>query len=265
MAVCAVVFDLDQTLWRLEAPPDFDQITMLQAGLLEADFARLEIVGVDLQEFVRSFWANFPTWSKFDPEHPGMEEPRWLSGPGCIQRALSEYSLNCSEADGACIWEALNSLPMRHFNLRLFPDAAPTIEALSAAGYRHAVATSRPLSAEILARELQALGLPDAFETIVTAGELGYRKPHPLLFESTLRCLGLPSEEVVVVGDSYEDDIVPAAELGIVTILKLNDRRPDPSFALARYQVASLETLLELELFARSSKESRAGQIRRRR
>jgi len=34
-------------------------------------------------------------------------------------------------------------------------------------------------------------------------------------------------------------------------VLKLNDREPDASWVLARYQIPSLAALLELEVFSR--------------
>ena len=136
-------------------------------------------------------------------------------------------------------------------NHHLFADAVATALALSARGYRLAVATARPQSAAVTARELRELGLPDVFRAIVTAGEAGYRKPHPLIFESAARQLGVRPEQVVVIGDDYERDIVPAANLGIVPVLKLNERAPDPRWVLAQYQVPALSALLELKLLCR--------------
>ncbi len=80
---------------------------------------------------------------------------------------------------------------------------------------------------------------------------MGYRKPHPLVFESALRQLDLQPDQAVVVGDSYEWDIVPAASLGMIPVLKLNERAPDPRWVLARYQIPSLAALLQLELLRR--------------
>jgi putative hydrolase of the HAD superfamily len=85
----------------------------------------------------------------------------------------------------------------------------------------------------------------------VTAADVGYRKPHPLLFESALERLGVAPHQAVFVGDSYEDDIVPAAQLGMTAVLKLNGREPDPRWVLARYQVPSLAALLQLAAFTR--------------
>lgn len=103
----------------------------------------------------------------------------------------------------------------------------------------------------IISRELADQGLPAVFETIITAADAGYRKPHPFLFESALRRLGIAPDQAVFVGDSYEDDIVPAAQLGMVAVLKPNDRVPDTSCLLAHYQVSSLAVLLQLKVLRR--------------
>ena len=99
---------------------------------------------------------------------------------------------------------------------------------LSAAGYRLAVATARPQSAAIVARALRQMGLPDVFAAVATSGDAGYRKPHPLVFASAAEQIGVRPEQTVVVGDDYEKDIVPAASLGMIQVLKLNERAPDP-------------------------------------
>jgi len=80
----------------------------------------------------------------------------------------------------------------------------------------------------------------------VTSVDVGFRKPHALVFETALRALGVRPEEAVMVGDSYEIDVVPAAALGLATVLKLNDHGPDPAFTLARHQISSLADLLRL-------------------
>ncbi len=253
MAIQAVLFDLDQTLWSVGPQPDWAEITALQSAELAPHFARFALDHFDPPEFVRRFWTNlnvqFP-----DPDSladPPLEERRWIEGPAVLRSTLAEHGATCAEDDASALWEALNNVPLRHFNIRLFADAASTVEALRAAGYRLAIVTARPLTEAIVRRELRDQGLPDVFEAVVTSGEVGYRKPHPLVFGSALARLGVPPDEAIVVGDSYEDDIVPAAKLGIIPVLKLNDRAPDPRCTLARHHVPSLAALLDLEVLNR--------------
>ena len=130
-------------------------------------------------------------------------------------------------------------------------DAAPTIARLAARGFRIGIVTARPLPAALVLRDLRNQGLPEVVEVVVTSGEVGLAKPHPRVFEVALEELGMDASEVLMVGDSYEEDIVPAAGLGMNSVLKLNDRDPDPAWVLASHQVRSLDDLLRLELLGR--------------
>lgn len=52
------------------------------------------------------------------------------------------------------------------------------------------------------------------FSQIVESAVVGVRKPDPRIFELGLQALNLPAGQVLVVGDSYKKDIVPAMSLG---------------------------------------------------
>lgn len=55
------------------------------------------------------------------------------------------------------------------------------------------------------------------FKKIVESAVVGVRKPDPKIFELGVEALGLKPEEVLVVGDSYKKDILPALSLGCRT------------------------------------------------
>lgn len=248
MTIEAIIFDLDDTLCRGTAPVDWEAVTALQVAALTPDCTRLGFDHLDLVDVVRRFWAGFAT-AYPDPDrdpHAPLEERRWRDGPAALRAHLAGCGVRCAEGDAIRLWEALWLVPPSAKNHYLFPDAASTVLALNARGYRLAVATARAQSAAVTARELKELGLPDVFAAIVAAGEAGYRKPHPRVFESAARQMGVRPEHSVVVGDDYERDIVPAASIGMIPVLKLNERPPDPRWVLAQYQVSSLSALLEL-------------------
>jgi HAD superfamily hydrolase (TIGR01549 family) len=253
VAIKAVIFDLDDTLCRRTTPRDNNAITAAQVAALTPHCARLGLGHLDLDAVVRRFWAAFEVSYPEPDRHPNapIEERRWREGPAAVRRALADYGVACLHEDAACLWEALHEVQPHVRNHHAYADAAPTLRALRAAGYRLAVATARPQSAAIVARELRDMGLPDVFAAIATSGEAGYRKPHPLVFASAAEQLGVQPEQVVVVGDSYEHDIVPSASLGMIAVLKLNDREPDPRWVLAHGQVPSLAALPELEILRR--------------
>jgi putative hydrolase of the HAD superfamily len=61
-------------------------------------------------------------------------------------------------------------------------------------------------------------GLSGYFGTVIESAVVGVRKPDPAIFRLGMEALELPSSSVVVIGDSYEKDIVPATENGCRTI-----------------------------------------------
>ena len=60
--------------------------------------------------------------------------------------------------------------------------------------------------------------LDGLFGSIVESAVVGVRKPNPAIFQMGVDRLGMQPEEVVVIGDSYDKDIVPATQIGCQTI-----------------------------------------------
>lgn len=52
------------------------------------------------------------------------------------------------------------------------------------------------------------------FKKVVESAVVGIRKPDPRIFALGVEALGVPAENVLVVGDSYKKDIVPAESIG---------------------------------------------------
>ena len=65
--------------------------------------------------------------------------------------------------------------------------------------------------------ELRFLGLYDYFDFIIFSSDVGYQKPDLRLFMTALKRLGLQLEPKLVmsIGDSYENEIIPAKKLGM--------------------------------------------------
>lgn len=59
------------------------------------------------------------------------------------------------------------------------------------------------------------LGLGGFFEVVLISGEMGYRKPHPLVFERLIGSLGVDGGELLYIGDDLEADIGGAIRAGI--------------------------------------------------
>lgn len=61
---------------------------------------------------------------------------------------------------------------------------------------------------------LQEFGFTPYFKAVTESARVGIRKPDPRIYELGVEALGLAPEDVVVVGDSFPKDIVPAKTLG---------------------------------------------------
>jgi putative nucleotidyltransferase with HDIG domain len=99
--------------------------------------------------------------------------------------------------------------------VQAIPGAVDALQVLRSS-YRLAVATnaSDSTAAEILAA-LEGAGFGKSVTDAFTAGDLGVSKPDRAFFELILQDLDCDAAEVVMVGDSYEQDVLGAATAGL--------------------------------------------------
>ncbi|MEA2607152.1 MAG: hypothetical protein QOI00_1909 [Chloroflexota bacterium] len=95
----------------------------------------------------------------------------------------------------------------------LYPDAVPCLRSLHAAGYRIGVVGNQPARAE---GALTALDLPLDF--VASSESWGVEKPDPRFFERIAAELDLPAAEIAYVGDRIDNDVRPAAAIGMQAI-----------------------------------------------
>lgn len=65
---------------------------------------------------------------------------------------------------------------------------------------------------------LKDFELDHLFPIIIESAVVGVRKPDPAIFRLGIDAIQLPEANCVVIGDSYDKDIIPASELGCQTI-----------------------------------------------
>ncbi|WP_231183177.1 HAD family hydrolase [Haladaptatus sp. DYF46] len=74
-------------------------------------------------------------------------------------------------------------------------------------------------------RKIDAHGLESLVDTVIISNEVGARKPDPAIFEEAKR--RLDADEFIYIGDTFEEDIVPAREQGFGTVYVGDEARPD--------------------------------------
>ena len=90
-----------------------------------------------------------------------------------------------------------------------FPGVREGLERLRAAGLRLACVTNK--AAEFTAPLLEKTGLAPFFGALVTADQVGARKPDPAAFLHACRLLGVAPEESAAIGDSANDALAARA------------------------------------------------------
>lgn len=99
------------------------------------------------------------------------------------------------------------------------PGNLRTLKRIKAMGKAVGVVTNTLVPAQLLFSRLQALGILPLADAVIASSELGWRKPHPRVFETASRCLDVDPNCTVFVGDRLDDDIAGAAAAGMLTVL----------------------------------------------
>ena len=94
-----------------------------------------------------------------------------------------------------------------------YPDAQPCLQALRQRGYRIGLAGNQPEAAEAA---LRAMALPADY--IASSAGWGVEKPAPEFFARVAALAGQPPARIVYVGDRVDNDVVPAADAGMVVV-----------------------------------------------
>lgn len=136
--------------------------------------------------------------------------------------------------------ESLREALMAGLRFRAFPDAAPTLDRLRAAGCSIGVVSNWDVS---LHGVLRAEGLEGRVDVVLTSAEEGVVKPDPRIFERALERLGgVPPQAAVHVGDDIRSDVGGALAAGIEAVLI--DRSGDTAAPRGATVVRSLADLL---------------------
>lgn len=124
-------------------------------------------------------------------------------------------------------------------HMQVLPGVTTWLERARERGYRQAVASSAPM-ANIVA-VIEALGLADAFDLLISGARLPRSKPDPAIFVQAAGGLGATPSESVVLEDAVVG--VEAALAAGMRCVAITNTRPAVDLAAATRVVASLEDL----------------------
>lgn len=123
------------------------------------------------------------------------------------QRLLPAYKQTAMELN-------LRTVPWPQQLERLIPTVPETLEYLRRRYHLGIIANQNPGTGS----RLTAFGIRGYFDIIAASAEEGIAKPDPAIFLLALERAGCRPDEAVMVGDRPDNDIEPAAALGMHTV-----------------------------------------------
>lgn len=111
--------------------------------------------------------------------------------------------------------------------MRVAPDTVATLVVLRRAGLRLGICSNAPYRPASMRDQLAHVGLLPLVDAAVFSGEVGWRKPSPVIFSAALAALGTSAATTVMIGDRLHEDIDGAHAAGLRAI-RLREHHDDP-------------------------------------
>ena len=111
------------------------------------------------------------------------------------------------------------AVDMAHYinakTLDLLQENKQVLEHLKQAGYPMVLVSNFYGN---ISQVLKDAGIDGYFKEVIESAVVGVRKPNPAIFALGVCALDLPASQILVVGDTYGKDIIPAHKLGCHTL-----------------------------------------------
>jgi putative hydrolase of the HAD superfamily len=203
-----VFFDLDHTLW------DFDRNSRLA-------FKRLfkkNKVEIPFEDFITEYEPiNFNYWKLFREEKVSKQQLRRGRLVDTFKRFNVIYPISFIDllSEGY-----IEELPYDNFLL----DGAIDILDYLKPNYKLHIITNG--FSEVQQLKLVNSKIAHYFDTVTSSEEVGVKKPNPLVFEKALSKANTLAKNSIMIGDTFEADVLGAENVGMSTIF-YNYRREE--------------------------------------
>jgi HAD superfamily hydrolase (TIGR01549 family) len=220
------LFDIGSTLWSSPAEDPNGLITVYSRGrdaLLEAipDVPSVEV----LIETVEGYLGEWEAIWSADPSQT-MQRPT----TSFVADALAR--LNIEAPDDALARFTAEVMEASVYTAKAEDEEdgmASALAELDSMEVRLACVSNAFMGFETLERILDAKGLGEHLEFVISSAETGIRKPDEAIYLAAANRLGLAPEEIVYVGDRVSADVDGPAKIGMPGILTQQYRQEDPT------------------------------------
>ena len=193
-------FDLDHTLW------DFEKNSALTFERLLEDHH----IPVRLDEFLKVYVPlNLEYWKAFREQRMDKDTLRYRR----IKDTFESLQLSIDDDMVYTLADAyIQNLP--EYN-HLFPGVIEVLDKLKERYSLHIITNG---FREVQRFKMRNAGLEPYFISLTDSQSVGVKKPNPLIFEKALRDANCEPYRAVMIGDSYEADILGALQVGMQAI-----------------------------------------------
>ncbi len=195
-----IFFDLDHTLW------DFDKNSALTFEVIFKE----QKIEINLNEFLAAYTPiNENYWKLYRDNKISKEDLRTGRLKDCFQSLKYDVSPLIIETLSN---HYIKSLP--GFN-NLLEDTHEMLQYLYPNYQLHIITNGFE---EVQHNKLTNSRISSFFQTVTTSEEAGVKKPHPGIFNLALEKSGGNPTNSLMIGDSYEADILGAQKIGMQSV-----------------------------------------------
>lgn len=158
---------------------------------------------------------GFP-WHAPEQPHTGLAtaDEWWATLTPLFERAYEGVGFSPVQAEQFA--QQVRSVYLAADRWKRYDDTMPVLESLSADGWTHLILSNHVPELPTL---VEQVGLASHIDRTFTSATIGYEKPHPSAFQTTLDSVENDDPTVWMIGDSIRADIVGAEAVGIPSIL----------------------------------------------
>ena len=195
-----IFFDLDHTLW------DFDR----NSGLAFAKIFELNNLSINYDEFLEVYSPiNFQQWKWYREERITKAQLRY----GRFKKTFDKMGISVTDdIIDRLSDDYINHLPQNNF---LFDGTIELLDYL-APNYKMHIITNG--FQEVQTTKMKKSGLTPYFQTMTTSESANVKKPNPNIFHVAREKAGATASTSLMIGDTYEADIVGAINVGMDAI-----------------------------------------------
>lgn len=195
-----IFFDLDHTLW------DFDKNAALAFEIILKEYN----ISIPVDQFTKIYNPiNQKLWKLYQVNEITHLELRYARLKETFDALEYEVS---DELIHAISDKFIDNLILNNF---LIEGTIEILDYLKSKYQLHIITNG---FAEVQDLKMKNSGLITYFQTITNSELAGHKKPHQNIFEFALSAAKATKEESIMIGDSYEADVVGALDFGMKAI-----------------------------------------------